>query len=223
VTTPEAWTFSGTPRAPSEIPHPATPEDPSFTLLHLVNYRDVAQYSSGSNEARRSGREAMEIFEESIEGILHEAGVTPMLKAQVDGVLVGDGREWSEYRLLRFPSHRAYEEVLEQIEERELGHHLAAAVEDEYTLELQDLFDLTANPPMPGQVRQAGPGRSPGVDQAPMILRSLDQDGDGKLSESEAPDALKTNFSLIDSNGDGGIDLAELEAVLKSAAARGGR
>jgi len=224
VTTPEAWAFSDkTPRAPFEISYPATVQDPSFALIHLFKYRDVAQYPAGSNEPSRSGREAMEIFDESVEGILHEAGVRPMLKGQVDGVLVGDGRTWSEYRLLRFPSHRAREEILEKIEESDFGHHLAAAVEDEYTLELEDLFDMTANPPTPGNVGQASPRQSQGADQAPLILRSLDHDKDGKISQSEAVDSMKANFTAIDSNGDGGIDLAELEAALKSEAARGRR
>ena len=229
VTTPEAWPFSDrTPRAPSEIPYPATAEDPSFALIHLVKYRDVAQYPAGSDEPKRSGREAMEIFDKSVEGILHEAGVRPMLKGQVDGVLVGDGRKWSEYRLLRFPSHRARAEVLEKIEESDFGHHLTAAVEDEYTLELEDRIDATANPPMPGNVGpvnagQASPRQSPGADQAPFILRSRDLDKDGKISRSEAVDSMKANFSFIDSNDDGGIDLAELKALLKRVAAQGER
>jgi hypothetical protein len=146
-----------------------------------------------------------------------------MLKAQVDGVLIGDGREWSEYRLLRFPSHRAYAEVLKKIEASDFGHHLTAAVEDEYTLELEDLFDRTANPPTPGRVTQASPVQSPGADQAPMILGALDQNKDGKINQSEARDGMKANFSLIDSNGDGGIDLAELTVVLERAAAQRGR
>jgi arylsulfatase A-like enzyme/uncharacterized protein (DUF1330 family) len=222
VTTPEAWALSDeTPLAASEIPYPATAQDSSFTLLHLVKYRDVAQYPVGSNEAQRSGREAMEIYEGSVEGILHQAGVTPMLRAQVDGVLIGDGRSWSDYRLLRFPSHRAYEAVLQQIEEREIGHHLAAAIEDEYTLELQDLFDATANPPTPGNVGQASSGQSLRADQAPLILLSRDSDKDGKISRSEAVDGMKANFSLLDSNGDGGIDLDELKAILEQVATQG--
>ena len=97
------------------------------------------------------------------------------------------------------------------------------SVEDEYTLELEDRIDATANPPTPGNAGQASPGQSPGADQAPLSLRSLDHDKDGKINQSEAVDGMKANFSLIDSNGDGGIDLAELEAALKSVAARGGR
>ena len=144
VTTPEPWTFSDkTPLAAKDIPYPATAQDQSFTFLHLVKYRDVAQYPAGSNEPKRSGREAMELFEKSAEEILHQAGVVPMMRAEVDGVLVGDGRTWSDYRLLRVPSHRAWEEVVEKIGESDFGHHHGAALEDEYTFELKTRIDQT--------------------------------------------------------------------------------
>ncbi len=136
-----------------------------------------------------------------------------MLKAEVDGVLVGDGREWDEYRMLKFPSRRAYEDVLAKVESSDFAVHLSAAVEDEYRFQLKDLMDRTGNPPMAEapQRRSANPGAS----QAPTILRSLDVDGDGKISQSEAPAQLKQNFSFIDANGDGGIDIDELTRVLK--------
>ncbi len=217
ITTPQEWTFSDKkPLAAKDIPYPATAQDQSFTFFHLVKYRDVAEYPPGSNEPKRSGREAMELFEKSVEKILHEAGVTPMLRAEVDGVVVGDGRKWSDYLMLRFPSHRAFEDVLQKIGASDFGHHHAAAIEDEYTLELQNQIDLTANPPTPGNVSQAGPHPS----QATFILSSLDANKDGKISENEAVDDMKANFALIDSNGDGGIDLEELERILKLVASR---
>ena len=223
VTVPKPWSFSDKPPfAAKDIPYPATAQDQPFTFLHLVKYRDVAQYPAGSNEPERSGREAMALFWKSAGDILHEAGVTPMLKAEVDGVLIGDGRTWSDYRMLRFPSHRAYEEVLRKIGESDFGHHLSAAIEDEYSLQLKNLLDRTANSPSPGKVVQAGPQQSFDSSQAPFILSTLDTDKNGKISMSEAVDDMKANFSLIDSNGDGGIDLEELEGVLKMVAAQQG-
>jgi len=217
ITTPQEWTFSDKkPLAAKDIPYPATAQDQSFTFLHLVKYRDVAQYPAGSNEPKRSGREAMALFEKSVEKILHEAGVTPMLRAEVDGVVVGDGRKWSDYLMLRFPSHRAFEDVLQKIGASDFGHHHADAIEDEYTLELQNQIDLTANPPTPGNVSQAGPQPS----QAPFILSSLDANKDGKISKDEAVDDMKANFAMIDANGDGGIDLEELTQVLEMMSSR---
>ena len=224
VTTPQPWTFSNkTPLAGKDIPYPATAGDRSFTFFHLVKYRDVAQYPAGSDEPKRSGREAMELFEKSIEGILHAAGVTPMLRAEVDGVILGDGRTWSDYRMLKFPSHRAFEDVVEKIGASDFGHHHAAAIEDEYTLRLNNRMDLTANPPTPASVKaQASSGQpaTPNPRQASAILSSLDQNGDGKIGESEAVGQLKQNFAFVDSNGDGGLDLAELTTILEMSAGR---
>ena len=222
ITTPQEWTFADKKPIPAkDIPYPATAQDQSFTFFHLVKYRDVAEYPPGSNEPKRSGREAMALFEKSVQEILHEAGVTPMLRAEVDGVVVGDGRKWSDYRLLSFPSQRAFEDVLQKIESSDFGHHHAAAIEDEYTLQLQNLIDLTANPPTPGNVSQASPQQSIGASQAPFILEALDTDKDGKISADEAVDDMKQGFSMIDSNGDGGIDLEELTEILRRVATQG--
>jgi Ca2+-binding EF-hand superfamily protein len=44
------------------------------------------------------------------------------------------------------------------------------------------------------------------------MFQRADADGDGKLSMEEAPPFLKKQFSKIDTNGDGFVDKAELEA-----------
>ena len=62
----------------------------------------------------------------------------------------------------------------------------------------------------------------PDADQAPFILGSLDLDNDGKISKSEARDGMKQNFAFLDANGDGGIDLTELERMLSMVAAQRG-
>ncbi|HEV8002973.1 MAG TPA: EF-hand domain-containing protein, partial [Planctomycetaceae bacterium] len=47
------------------------------------------------------------------------------------------------------------------------------------------------------------------------LLQRADTDGDGKLSLQEAPPFLKRQFSKIDTNGDGFLDKAELEAWVR--------
>lgn len=47
---------------------------------------------------------------------------------------------------------------------------------------------------------------------------SADQDGDGKISESEAPERMKPFFSKIDKNGDGFVDSAEANAAAQARA-----
>lgn len=55
----------------------------------------------------------------------------------------------------------------------------------------------------------------PGPDQAPMIVQGLDANGNGKIDEDEAIDQIADNFSMIDTDGDGGISVEELTTILK--------
>ncbi len=95
-----------------------------------------------------------------------------------------------------------------------------ATIETKKFEELKSLWDKWN-----ASMAEAPLGRGANVDasQAPTILRALDADRDGKISQSEAVNEIKANFSIIDRNRDGGIDLEELTAILKNAAARSGR
>ena len=119
-------------------------------------------------------------------------------------------------RTRRSPPHRLYNLRDDIGETRDL-----AASETDKVKELKALWDkwnATMTEPRGGQSQA-----SPSPDRALSILSTLDTDGDKKISESEAQGGLKQNFSFIDSNGDGGIDLEELEAILQSVAAQDGR
>ena len=56
--------------------------------------------------------------------------------------------------------------------------------------------------------------------QAKFILRSMDANKDGKISKDEAAADMKANFAMVDSNGDGGIDIDELTRILKMVASQ---
>ncbi len=47
------------------------------------------------------------------------------------------------------------------------------------------------------------------------MLQRMDTDGDGKIQESEAPERMQQFFGMIDSNGDGELDAAELEVMME--------
>lgn len=47
------------------------------------------------------------------------------------------------------------------------------------------------------------------------IIMRADANGDGKISEDEAPPQLKKHFAKIDTNGDGFLDRSEIEAWIK--------
>ncbi|NOX55298.1 MAG: hypothetical protein GXP27_12845 [Planctomycetes bacterium] len=65
---------------------------------------------------------------------------------------------------------------------------------------------------------KAAPSKRPGEhhrprpeDRAKRLIERFDQNGDGAISEDEAPDRLKERFSKLDRNGDGKIDAEELQ------------
>ena len=53
----------------------------------------------------------MEVYDQAVSRILNEVGAKPLMKANAESVLIGDGRKWSELRLTRFPSHRAFRDA----------------------------------------------------------------------------------------------------------------
>lgn len=53
------------------------------------------------------------------------------------------------------------------------------------------------------------------LSEAMQMLKAMDANGDGKVSEDESPEQMKQFFSMIDSNGDGGIDEAEMQMVVE--------
>ena len=65
-------------------------------------------------------------------------------------------------------------------------------------------------PGRPGAADQGGPDRA-----AMMVerLKTLDKDGDGKISKEEAPERMAAMFDRIDANADGVIDQAEMKTM----------
>jgi Ca2+-binding EF-hand superfamily protein len=48
------------------------------------------------------------------------------------------------------------------------------------------------------------------------LLQRMDKDGDEKISLEEAPDRFKKNFSKMDANADGFVELAELKTAMET-------
>ncbi|MBW2586169.1 MAG: hypothetical protein JRD92_04395 [Deltaproteobacteria bacterium] len=116
-----------------DIPNPATEDDPPVAIAHLLAYNEIADYGPDSSEPERTGREAMSLYEQAGSGVAIEQGGGPLGWFDVEGVFIGDEREWDEFRINLFPSHAAFAAVVADPTRQAGQVHREAAIEDTYT------------------------------------------------------------------------------------------
>lgn len=95
----------------ASLPFPSTPADPPVTVVHLIDFNDVAQFADG-RETDLTGREALELYERARTPQALPLGVRPGIRLAVIGELVGDGRPWEEFRINNFPSRAAFQQLI---------------------------------------------------------------------------------------------------------------
>lgn len=78
-------------------------------------------------------------------------------------------------------------------------------------------------PGAPGRPAQPGAGGAPSREMMARMFEMRDMDKDGKLSGDEIPERMRQNLERMDTNGDGGIDKAELEQAMARMADQAGR
>lgn len=75
------------------------------------------------------------------------------------------------------------------------------------------VFSMGGDLPFTGTaVTQEAEGEEGG--EAAAMVKTMDADGDGKVSEEEVSEELKQYFSMLDADGDGGLDSAEMQTVV---------
>jgi len=121
------------PPPPDEVPNPGTPEDPEVAIVHLLKYNEAADYGPDSNEPERTGREAMLLYQQAATPVALEQGVDPVAWFEIEGVLIGDEREWDEFRINLFPSHAAFDAVVADPTRQAGQVHRQAAIKDTYS------------------------------------------------------------------------------------------
>jgi len=119
---------------PANSPFPATADDPAFEWVRVNRYREQAQYSDDANEPSRTGQEAMDLYMDSVRDAEKQLGVYPKARLKVQGVFIGDGREWNEVWIDFVPSNAAFEALAADPSVAAAQHHLEAALEDAYGL-----------------------------------------------------------------------------------------
>jgi hypothetical protein len=114
----------------STVPHPPTDEDGPVMVLHVTRY------------AEAGGREAMRRYQEAAALAAVPHGVRIGGWFDVDGTIVGDGRQWDQVRFNRFPSKAAFFAVVRDPARLEAqAAHREPALADTYTLVIRPTVD----------------------------------------------------------------------------------
>ncbi|MEM6692551.1 MAG: hypothetical protein AAF664_24190 [Planctomycetota bacterium] len=133
VTEPLLWKIPGAKRV--------SDQGDAFTFAQLLKYRKSAKYVSvNKTSMKRTGAEAMELFDIAADEVLGEVGARPLFKTKVEGTLIGDGRTWDEFRLLHFPSQAAYTTYSDTVNKMgDVMKHRNAAISDRYILKVETM------------------------------------------------------------------------------------
>ena len=108
-----------------------TAEDGPFHMVNFIRYREVACYPDG-RETTLTGREADELYA-PIEFLL-AIGAEPVFVAEATETLLGDGTEWDQLGIVRYPSRAAFLSMVEDPEFQERAIHKSAGVEQSIVL-----------------------------------------------------------------------------------------
>lgn len=118
----------------AKLPYPPTPTDPPVTVVHLLDFNDIARYPDGRPTAL-TGRQALELYEQARAPQALPLGVRPGIHLAVEGELIGDGRPWEEFRINNFPSRAAFAKLTTADSLDQAGYeNREAALADTYAL-----------------------------------------------------------------------------------------
>ena len=124
----------------AEPPFPATADDPAFDLVQVFRHREQAEYPAGSGEPDRTGEEAMDLYASGIADAQAALGISPVARLEVQGAFIGDGREWDEVWIDRFPSGAAYEALTTDPAVEAASLHFDAALAEGWGLQVAPLI-----------------------------------------------------------------------------------
>jgi hypothetical protein len=111
--------------APSwdEVPHPPTAEDPYVVVIHVIKFKD------------QDSRVEMATYSDLAGKVAVPNGVRIAAWTEVEGTILGDGREWDQIRFNVFPSRAAFMAVALDPDRLEAQKaHRETAIADTYTL-----------------------------------------------------------------------------------------
>lgn len=122
----------------AEPPFPGTSADPSFDIVQVFRHREQAEYPEGV-DGDGTGEEAMGRYAADIADAQAALGIAPVARLKVQGAFIGDGREWDEVWIDRFPSGAAYDALTADPAVEEASLHFDAALAEGWGLKVAPL------------------------------------------------------------------------------------
>ena len=124
------------------MPHPPTAADPYVVVVHVIKFKDDDR------------RDEMATYTDHAAKIAVPHGVRLAAWTQVEGTIMGDGREWDQIRFNVFPSRAAFMAVVMDPERLAAqAAHRETAIADTYTLitrpSIDRLFESITGEPNP--------------------------------------------------------------------------
>ncbi len=124
-------------------------EDGPFYMINLIQFREKAVYPDG-RETDLTGQEANNLYRPI--DILEEIGAEVVFTAQVEKMRLGDGTQWDQVAIARYPSRRAFLQMTQRPDFRARSIHKDAGVGKSIAM-VSHLVDLPTpegfTPPQP--------------------------------------------------------------------------
>lgn len=106
-------------------------EEGPIVMVNLLRYRERAAYPDGFEAEPCSGREAYQRYSEVALRTVSEVGGDLVYLGQVAvSVIAPPGEEWDDVALVRYPSRRAFFEMISRADYQAGAVHRSAALAD---------------------------------------------------------------------------------------------
>lgn len=120
---------------PADVPHPSTSDDPAVMVVHVI------AFDRAESELEQS-IEHMTAYQDHAVRIGVANGVRIAGWFNVEGTIIGDGRQWDQVRFNSFPSRAAFMAVVTDPERLAVqAEHRETAMSDTYTMIVRPLID----------------------------------------------------------------------------------
>jgi uncharacterized protein (DUF1330 family) len=120
---------------PAQVPHPSTADDPAVMVVHVI------AFDRAESELEQS-IEHMTAYQDHAVKIGVANGVQIAGWFNVEGTIIGDGRQWDQVRFNAFPSREAFMAVVMDPERLAVqAEHRETAMSDTYTMIVRPLIN----------------------------------------------------------------------------------